>query len=167
MNSLQTEKVVTAGWFLYLEPLQQELVKHALELYHRELALQSDLPDYSFLVFTMSKAYEGFLKKYLLDLKFISAKVYEGRKFRIGRALNPDVHTNHRDEYWLYDDLAQVCGPELARQLWETWLQCRNRVFHYFPSDPNIIDLETAAKFLAMLVSAMEKAFVCKISLKK
>ncbi len=167
MELLQTEKVVATGWFLYLEPLQQKLVKHALELYRRELTLDSNLPDYSFLVFTLSKAYEGFLKKYLRDLELISVKVYEGRKFRIGRALNPDVHTNHRDQYWLYDDLAQVCGPELARQLWETWLQCRNRVFHYFPNDPNIIDLETAEKFLLMLISAMEKAVACKISLKK
>lgn len=163
MNTLEVNIVETKGWFLSLEPTQQIMVKQTLELYDRELRLDSNLHDYSFLVFPMSKAYEGFLKKYLLDMDLITQSVYEGKRFRIGRALNPDVYHDQRDKYWLYDDLSQACGEELARQLWETWLQCRNRVFHYFPLHQNVLDLDTAEEYLLILMTTMEKAFYCKV----
>lgn len=162
MEFLYPEKLMVSPWYLYLDERQKQLVKQSLLLYERELSLHSELADYSFLVFTMSKAYEGFLKKFLRDLNFISTKVYEGRRFRIGRALNPDIHSDQRDEYWLYDDLARVCGEEISRQMWDTWLECRNRIFHYFPQDKNLLTFPEAEKRLVMLIETMEQAVACK-----
>jgi len=109
----------------------------------------------------MAKAYEGFLKKYLLDLGLIDEKTHDSRRFRIGRALNPDVHRNQRDEYWLYDDIEHICGKPLAKQLWQTWLECRNRVFHFFPQEKGKIDLENARKKLDIMTETMENAVSC------
>lgn len=167
MEFLHTEKVIGSTWFLYLDEKQKKLVRNALTLHAREVNLDSQFDDYSFLVFTMAKAYEGFLKKFLRDLNIISLKVYEGRRFRIGRALNPDVHPNQRDKYWLYDDISHMCGEPLARQMWETWLKCRNRVFHYFPKDDNTLTFGEAEEYLLLLIDSMQQAVECKMSLNK
>ena len=165
MEHLHTEQVVGSTWFLYLDDKQKNLVRQALTLHDREVELNSNLEDYSFLVFGMSKAYEGFLKKFLRDVNIISDKVYEGRRFRIGRALNPDVHTDQRDRYWLYDDVTHMCGEPIARQMWETWLECRNQVFHFFPKEVNSLTLPQAQEYLLKLIDTMQQAVECKMSL--
>ncbi|MGD9129324.1 MAG: hypothetical protein PVJ09_02460, partial [Candidatus Woesebacteria bacterium] len=102
-------------WFLVLTPWQQNLVRTSYRLLEREKKHPNNFVDYSFIVFSMAKAYEGFLKKVLFDLKLIDKKAYEGRRFRIGRALNPDMREKYRDKFWLYDDLAKQCGERNAR----------------------------------------------------
>ena len=136
MHALQT-----TGWYMYLTPWQRELVDTSAQLLEI-LAPTSPsfnqvaapvLADYGFLVFPLAKAYEGFLKKYFLNLNLITPDMYNSRKFRIGRAFNPDVNNNQKNELWLFDDVSRSCGQETARQLWEAWLSGRNQVFHYFP----------------------------------
>lgn len=152
-----------SAWFLYLEKPLQELVKLTYALYERERANSTDqLYDYSFILFPMSKAYEGFVKMYLLDMGLISRKVYEGRRFRIGRSLNPDVSSNQRDQHWLYDDLARICTEDVARQIWETWLHARNRVFHFFPTESNVLTLPKLGEYIDMVAQTMEVAITCK-----
>ncbi len=148
------------SWFNYLTQWQQQLVEvtsNLLEQYENN----ETMADYSFIVFPMAKAYEGFLKKFLLDLKLISVKTYDGRRFRIGRALNPDVSEYQRDKYWLYDDVAKICSKKVARQLWNAWLHCRNKVFHYFPADMGLLTYLEAKEKVDEINMAMRAAAVC------
>lgn len=53
-------------------------------------AISGKVSDYSYLVFTFAKAYEGFLKHLFLDLGLIHEEDFYGDDIRIGRILNPD-----------------------------------------------------------------------------
>lgn len=155
-------KAIHQDWFKHLSKKQQDLIELSIFLYERETRPNSSrLVDYGFIVFPMSKAYEGFLKKYLLDHNLITKRVYDGRRFRIGRALNPDIRKKYRDDLWLYDEVSQVCGQKLSRKMWNTWLECRNRVFHYFPREFHFLNLEEAASKLKMVVSTMQEMVEC------
>ena len=149
-------------WFGQLSPHQQLLVKLSLDLLAREKALNSELSDYAFVIFPMAKAYEGFLKSYIFSLGLIDEKTFKGNRFRIGRALNPDVSSNRQDEHWVFDDIAQMCGDSLSQQLWNTWLECRNRIFHYYPEKEDKVSLEKAEQHLELMGNAIKSALECK-----
>lgn len=126
----------------------------------------SDEPtlDYSFVVFPAAKAYEGFLKRYLYESGLIERKVYLSRRFRIGRALNPDIARAHRDKHWHYDDLTRLCGETTARQMWQAWLECRNHLFHFFPDEAHHaseITCDEARARLDQLAQAVQAAQAC------
>jgi len=144
-----------APWLKYLDPWQKNLVKTSYYL-SEQFPEKNYINDFSFVVFPMAKAYEGFLKKVLLDLNLISHKVYYGRRFRIGRALNPDVSPKQRDQWWLYDDLCRIFNQELAQEIWQTWLQCRNHVFHFFPNGEKELTLNEAIACLKKMQEVME-----------
>jgi hypothetical protein len=144
-----------ASWLKYLDVYQQKLVLVSLSLMKKRDEL-SGLEDYSFMVFPMAKAYEGFLKKVFFDLRLIDKETYEGRRFRIGRALNPDIRPDQRDEDWLYDNVANKFGNETARQLWNTWLRCRNRVFHYFANEQQFLSFDEALARILMMKQAIQ-----------
>lgn len=146
-----------------LQPEVRDLLVLSQDLAQRELRLRSHWPDYSFLVFPAAKAYEGFLKQYLYDLGLIQETQFRGKNFRIGRALNPDVPAHQRDQWWLFDDVAQRCGPAIARQLWNTWLECRNQVFHFFPHEVKPLTLSKALEKLALVESAIHLAQTCQL----
>jgi hypothetical protein len=167
------ENIFNSSWFLFMNERHKRLVKTAITLYERESHLRdagesdNNLDDYSFIIFPMSKAYEGFLKRSFLDLGIIDLKTFEGKRFRIGRALNPDVHQTQRDKYWLYDDIKQICGSEVARELWNAWLECRNRIFHFYAKIDNSISLETVEQRLLQLSNAMQSLVECQLDLGK
>lgn len=150
-----------ANWLTYLTDWQIQLIEVANHLIQEYDENRDSLADYSFLVFPMSKAYEGFLKKFLYDLNLIDKATYEGRRFRIGRALNPDVAKEQRDEYWLYDDITKICSQKTAHRLWEAWLKCRNRVFHFFPKDKGLLTYEQALSKIDLVSRAMSTAVKC------
>lgn len=149
------------SWYTYLTPQQQHLALTTERLLQTARDGAVIYPDYSFVIFPLAKTYEGFLKKLLLELDLISQEAYLSKRFRIGRALNPDVHMDQRDQYWLYDDVTRVCGTDLAKSLWETWLECRNRVFHSFPKDESGVSLEKAARCVEVLATTMQDAMSC------
>lgn len=171
MHALQS-----TNWYMYLTPWQRELVDTSaqlLETISNSTAATSAtsstftpslvFSDYGFLVFSIAKAYEGFLKKYFLNLGLITPDLYNSRKFRIGRAFNPDVNNSQRNELWLYDDVARACSNEVARELWDAWLAGRNKVFHYFPDEKGKLSLEQAKKIIFQLSQAMENAIKCPL----
>lgn len=168
MHALQT-----TSWYLYLTPWQRELVDTSAELLKifSENEVESTLnktsfkvfPDYGFLVFPIAKAYEGFLKKYFLNLGLITPDLYNSRKFRIGRAFNPDVNNSQKNELWLYDDVARACSNEVARELWDAWLAGRNQVFHYFPDEKGKLSLNQAIGKIKQLNLAMANAVSCPL----
>lgn len=161
---MESRDLFNQPWFAYLEKEQQELIRTALTLIEKKDKI-ADLSDYSFIVFEMAKAYEGFLKKYFLQFGLISKRTYQSKRFRIGRALNPDVRPQHRDEDWIFDDVVKKCSRELANELWNTWLQCRNRVFHYFPGGTQTtLSFSEAEKKVEIVVQAMKNAMTCLLS---
>jgi len=142
-------------WLKYLDPGQENLVKTSFYL-SQQFVDENYINDFSFIVFPMAKAYEGFLKKVLLDLNLISHKVYYGRRFRIGRALNPDVSPKQRDQWWLFDDLSRIFNQGLAQEIWQTWLQCRNHIFHFFPNGEQVLSLDEAISCLNKMEIVMK-----------
>lgn len=151
------------SWFEQLEQDQKDLIKLSEYLYQRESMSLVQLSDYAFVVFPISKAYEGFLKQYLFNLQLISQHTFESKRFRIGRAMNPDVRESQRDDFWLYDDLEHLCGKEVSHELWNTWLLCRNRIMHFFPLETHRIPLNDAAEKLEMVLMAMDTAHQCRL----
>ncbi|MBP9819783.1 hypothetical protein KBC79_03515 [Candidatus Woesebacteria bacterium] len=157
------EAVREASWYSELHPRQQALVELSFQLYEREKQINSNLVDYAFIVFPIAKAYEGFLKQFLFDLSLINENTFEGKRFRIGRALNPDINQKQRDEFWLYDDISRYCGEALAKTLWQAWLECRNKVFHYYPLSVTALSLTQAFACVVEVSQAMESAVTCKV----
>ncbi len=155
------------NWYSYLTSWQKQLIDVAQNLITQHAEEQDFFKDYSFLVFPVSKAYEGFLKKLLFDFNLIDQATYEGHRFRIGRALNPHVAKDQRDQYWLYDDVARTCSPETAQKLWSAWLNCRNRVFHFFPKDKGLLSYQEAIKKIDQVSQAMSAAVACYRDSKK
>ncbi len=151
----------TFSWYTYLTPQQQSLALSTEELLKAANSGAVVCPDYSFVIFPLAKTYEGFLKKLLLELRLISEEAYYSKRFRIGRALNPDVHMDQRDRFWLFDDIVRTCGQEHAQQIWETWLECRNRVFHAFPKNESLCSLEKANDCVRILVETMQDTMSC------
>ena len=158
------------AWWNYLEEDLQELLKEALLLIEifdpstRSARSGQVFHDYSFVVFPAAKAYEGFLKKFFFDLKFINEEDYYGKHFRIGKALNPSLPKEIRHE-GVYDKLVNYCGgKDLADNLWETWKMARNLAFHWFPNEKNAITLPEARERVKMVIEAIDMAFrECKL----
>lgn len=157
---MQPQPQVSSGdWFNSLAPQLQLLIKLSDTLYERELKLESDLSDYSFIVFPLAKAYEGFLKDFLFNLGLISERLYRSHRFRIGRALNPDVRYEQRDDEWVYDNVGQLCGPDFARDVWDAWLVCRNQLFHFFPTETSNLNLSQVSGYQQMLTKIMQQGY--------
>lgn len=151
-----------SNWYLYLNSSQQNLIdttQHFLKLAKAE----GNHPEYcySFLVFSVAKVYEGFLKKFLFDLHLTNKEAYESRRFRIGRALNPDVSFRQRDQWWFYDDVMRKCGEKSAKKIWQAWLECRNQIFHYFPAHNKKLSIKEAEAKIDQLIEAMKAALSC------
>lgn len=157
------KQILEEDWYTVLNDDLKSLIRLSVELYEREETMGYILPDYCYLVFPMAKAYEGFLKQYFRSLGLLSEKAYESKRFRVGRAMNPDIHVRHRDEYWMFDDVTQMCGREVAMEIWQTWLECRNQLFHYFPGKHTSCDLKQAKMYLTRLTDTMKQVFECKV----
>ena len=156
-------------WWDYLEEDIQELLRESFHLIRKVNKWDRKFHDYAFIVFPASKAYEGFLKKLFLDMGFISREEYLGRRFRIGKALNPSLDRRHRVRESVYDKLVEYCGGrQFADKLWITWREARNLLFHWFPEEKNAIDYEEAKQRVNMIIDTIDLAFKeCKIDNKK
>ena len=154
--------ILQEQWFLSLDKPFQELIGTAIRLCEREKTLNSEFQDYSFIVFPAAKAYEGILKKIFLMLDLIDEKTYYGKRFRIGKALNPDVREQSRDQYWLFDDIERLCSTSVSRELWETWLSSRNRIFHYYPNSAHVINLEQAEEHIIQISNSIQSLIECQ-----
>jgi len=159
-------------WYEYLDESMKDLVDMAYYIYDREAMRSEELHDYSFVVFPMAKAFEGYLKKYLHDIGLISTKEMMSKHLRIGSSLNPDLPKIFRREGWLVDDLTRFCQRsteaahhKLADLLWNTWVKCRNRLFHYYPEHIEFISLSEAWNRLNMVKDAMAACMDCRTNI--
>lgn len=160
-------------WWHYIEEDLQELLVASEFLTNVVRSWGGDLPsgskvfhDYSFIVFPAAKAYEGYLKKVFFDMGFITDEDYHGKRFRIGKALNPFLDKKYRENESVYDKIVSHCGgKELADTLWDAWTNGRNVVFHWFPDEKRAVSFNEAEEKIKQIVVAMDKAFEgCKIN---
>lgn len=154
-------------WWHYLDEAMKKLIEESWFLLEREeQEHQQGLMDYSFVVFPVAKAYEGFLKKVLFDAGLITDYQLRGRHFRIGRSLNPDLPIRFRDEDWLFDDLDSLFSGNgevnLARNVWEAWSKGRNRVFHYFTDQECMMSLVEARDRLELFMDVFQRVVGCR-----
>lgn len=149
----------TALWNYLTPELQgliddgEELIDHAIK--HGEKASS----DFSYLVFSFAKAYEGYIKKLFLDMSIIREDEYFGDDIRIGRILNPNYMKEHDNIFSKFCGKS-TNGKELARELWEVWRKGRNQVFHYFPHNFRRIDYDEALEIIDAIVTAMYNGVV-------
>ena len=158
-------------WWNYLEEDLRELINQSFllldtaENWKEHLPPGSEFHDYAFVVFPAAKAYEGFLKRLFLDLEFITQEEFKGKRFRVGKALNPSLDRRRYKDQSVYDKIINFCGgKELAESLWIAWKEGRNLLFHWFPNEKNAITLSEAKQKVDMIINAMNFAFKeCKI----
>lgn len=147
-------------WYHYLPAELLPSVNQSLTLLRQAQRAPEQFDNYDYVVFPFAKAYEPFLKTYLYNLGLISERVYYSKKFSLGRALNPDVHLEQRDENWYFDDLVKKCGEKVAREIWQTWL-LRNQLFHLYPGEINKLSLPQAAAAIDKFIRAIELCTHC------
>lgn len=157
-----------AIWWGYLdEPMQDMMRESFTQLAYEKKQIEQGLPakhDYSFIIFSAAKAYEGFLKKMLYDCKLITKQQYFGDRFRLGKSLNPHLPKRYQWD-WMFEKLTNLCGGEnTPLLLWETWKSARNRIFHYFPDHRELITLPQAEELLQRISEAMDASMsTCKL----
>lgn len=156
----------TKVWWSFIHHDLQELFRESLTLFNKVSEWEEKFHDYAFVVFPAAKAYEGFLKTLFLELGFITKDEFYGKRFRVGKALNPALEKILRREEGVYDKLVDFCGgKDLADGLWEAWRQSRNLLFHWFPNERNAITLEEAGQKINSIFAVMDKAFEeCRIN---
>ena len=153
------------SWWKYTHADLKDLIKESYLLIEKSANWQEKFHDYAFLIFPAAKAYEGFLKTIFHDMGFISDEEFYGKRFRIGKALNPALEENLREKESVYDKLANFCrGKDLPNALWDTWKEGRNLLFHWFPNERNVITFPEAQSIFQKILDTMDLAFVgCKI----
>lgn len=154
-------------WWSYIHRDMRELLKESALLLERVEDWEEKFHDYAFIVFPSAKAYEGFLKTLFLDMGFIDERTFKGKRFRIGKALNPSLDRSKYKNESVYEKLVSFCnGPELADELWKTWKHSRNLLFHWFPKEKNAINYNEAKERVFSVFNAMDLAYKgCKIKL--
>jgi hypothetical protein len=123
---------------------------------------KAEITDYSFLVFPFSKAYEGFLKRFLLDVKLIKQEDYYSDDIRIGRILNPGFVKEKGNVFNRICDHSS--GQEVPKKLWSVWKKGRNLVFHYFPHNYRKLNYAEAVDIIGDIADAMNSAVMhCRV----
>lgn len=161
IHSAWYQQAATSDWYALMDHIEQNMALQSLDLLNREEKMNSAFHDYAFVVFPMAKAYEGFLKKYLLQKGLITEQTYFSRKFRIGRSLNPDIPFRQRDEEWVYDNVVLQCGQDAAKLLWKAWIEGRNLLFHSFPDHRHLLGMNQARERILLIVTAMDALMKC------
>jgi hypothetical protein len=144
-------------WFSRLSPPQKELLQQSFYLLDDASSSEKTFYDYSFIVMPASKAFEGFVKDILYSQSLITKKRYLGSRFRVGKALNPNLARDNPGGFEnLYDDLTKLTNSEdIPHKLWDTWRQCRNQVFHYFAKREKRITMFDAKHRLQQILHAI------------
>jgi hypothetical protein len=150
----------------YLSQHQEELLTDT-EIVLKRLEIKDNISDYSFLVSSIAKAYQGFLKDFFLKIDIISEVEYESERFRVGKTLNPSLRYKR---FSVFQKLANYHerGEELAEILWDAWKFGRNEIFHYFPSNYKSLNKSEAEERIDLLLRAMIQAgeFISQTSTK-
>ncbi len=150
----------TKPWWDYLDEDLRELLDESFLLSESVKMWGKKFHDYAFVVFPAAKAYEGFLKKFFLDMQLLTQDDYYSKHFRIGKSLNPQLEKRFREKESIYDKLMLLTNSrELPDELWTAWKVCRNSVFHWFPDEKTVVSFDESKKRIAMIIAAIDKAY--------
>ena len=105
------------AWWEFLSQGQRDLVEESYQLLEWVKETREKFHDYSFAVFPMAKAYEGMLKLWFFKLGLISQKTYEGDRFRVGKALNPDLPERMRGKQFISVEEAEMKVGQLKEAM--------------------------------------------------
>ncbi len=134
-----------------MTPEQYDLIQDGTTIYNTLIKNGSNhISDYSFLVSTFAKSYEGFLKKFFYQINLIDQTTYLSSHFRVGKTLNPSLRYKR---FSVFQKLADMDprGEELAEVLWHAWKQSRNLIFHYFPRNLKKLSLPEAIDRIGLI----------------
>lgn len=162
------------SWFQFLDEGMKDLVQQAyrlLDSYTQQAGGPSAKPefnDYSFVVFPMAKAYEGFLKKWFFASGMIDRNAFQSDHFRIGKALNPSLPPKYKDDWYVFDKIKTQClrDPGIADRLWRAWKEGRNLTFHYYSHHGYALTLSDARVRIDQIQAAMDAAIACAVTRK-
>ncbi|MEK7504633.1 MAG: hypothetical protein AAB550_04015 [Patescibacteria group bacterium] len=154
------EDIEKTNWWAYMDEPMRDLIRESIDL----LKIDNNYHDYGFVVFPAAKAFEGFLKKLFYNLEIITKQQYQGDRFRIGKALNPNLPKRYQHD-WVFDKLTDYCGgTNTPLLLWEAWKQCRNMVFHYYPEHAKMTTRQEAHEKINLITESMAKALAgCRV----
>jgi len=159
MDKIKTLIFKTSDFWFYLSQNQKDLINEGLYLMNDVIKNHAyQFKDYSFLVFPFAKAYEGFLKKLFLDVKFISHLDYISDHLRLGKLLSPNL-VNKLKERSLYKKIKDKAGQDLADKIWNAWKLGRNQVFHYYPHNLKALNFSQAENIIDNILSVMEESY--------
>ena len=118
---------------------------------------KNHINDHCFLVSSISKAYEGYLKNFFYKIGIISAEEHDSDRFRVGKTLNPSLRYKRFSVFQKLSDL-DASGEELAEALWDAWKFGRNEIFHFFPGKIKYLTREEAEDRIRLLLNAIIKS---------
>ena len=150
----------------YLSPNQKDLILEGQYLMNNIASNNAfQFKDYSFIIFPFAKAYEGFLKKLLKDIGFISHLDYISDHLRLGKLMSPNLSSRLKERS-LYKKIKEKVSKDLADKIWNTWKLGRNQIFHYFPHNLKSVSFKEAEKIVNQIIETMEEAY-SKLKLEK
>lgn len=142
----------------YLSQPQKDLVEQGKFIIEEVIEEgKYNFKDYSFIVFPFAKAYEGFLKQLLLDVKFITPEDYNSDHFRLGKVLSPNLEQK-LGVHSVYRKICNEVGCDLSNKIWDAWKIGRNQVFHYFPHNIKSLSFEEATSICQKILDAMSES---------
>lgn len=143
----------------YLHQNQKDLIREGKFLLSDVITHEAyQFKDYSFVVFPLAKAYEGFLKQIFFDSGLISRLDYISDHIRLGKLLSPHL-VRRLGEHSLFEKIRIQYSEELANMIWTTWKKGRNEVFHYFPHNVRAVNFEEAKNLIEQILAAMEETY--------
>jgi len=149
----------TTEFWKYLSQKQKDLIGQGDFIRHEVIEEgKYNFDDYAFMVFPYAKAFEGFLKQLFRDTGFITQEEYESDHLRLGKLMSPNMAIK-LGEASLYEKLTSVGSKDLANEIWDSWRNARNRVFHYFPNNLEAITLSEAEEKIKKILDTMEYAY--------
>jgi hypothetical protein len=149
----------TSTLWAYLQPEIQALVVDCEILIDivEEDTVSQKITDYSFVVFPIAKAYEGFLKRLFMDIGIIEHDEYYSDEIRIGRILNPKYQKELSNAFTIMGRRSAQ-KQDMLQLLWDVWKKGRNLVFHFFPHNYRRLTREEAVGTVREVVDAMDMA---------
>ena len=153
MSSLDDKLFTEAKKFL--SPEQDILIDDAQ--YVLQILPANHIHDHCFIVSSVSKAYEGYLKDFFYKIGIISQEEHTSDRFRVGKTLNPSLRYKRFSVFQKLSDL-DSSGEELAETLWDAWKFGRNEIFHFFPGKIKYLNRQEAEDRISQLLTAIIKS---------
>ncbi|MCK4735328.1 MAG: ribonuclease HIII [Methanophagales archaeon] len=146
---VKVQELIGGKAFKFLWELDQKYLCSSLCLI--KITEQHDIPEYSGVVTQASKAFEGFLKKLLLDKSVITWEILEGKRERIGG----DTLDNLK-KHLPFPKRQKTIIPTLQTE----WELSRNQLMHSDPVEPlELNNIEAAKERFDAITKAVQEAY--------